>query len=166
LLSYPRTDTQFITENEFNYLAERVDKYKNIARTDFKTVNTKPQTRYVNPKKVEEHYAIIPTRTIPDEETINKLSEKQKNIYIEVVNNILGMFHGDYTYEETTVITNVKNLEFKTTGKVEIDKGWKSLYKFKNKNKKDDLPILTDKEEVEVELKQRKGKTSPPKPYT
>jgi len=26
------------------------------------------------------------------------------------------MFHHDYIYEETTVVTNVKNLEFKTTG--------------------------------------------------
>lgn len=168
LVTYPRTDCNYITENEFDYLVNNVDEYMKIANVDFETVSTEPNKRYVDTKKVEEHYAIIPTRTIPNKETISKLSDIQKNIYMEIINNTLGMFHDDYIYEETTIITNVKNLEFKTTGRTEIKKGWRELSKEKDKEKDEnnELPILKDKEEVRAMLEQKERHTSPPKPYT
>lgn len=168
LVTYPRTDCNYITENEFEYIVNNVEEYKKLANVNFITVSTEPNKRYVDTKKVEEHYAIIPTRTIPNKETINKLSDIQKNIYMEIINNTLGMFHEDYIYEETTIITNIKNLEFKTTGKTEISKGWKELYKEKEEGKDENnkLPILKDKEEVTATLEQKERHTSPPKPYT
>lgn len=165
-VSYPRTDSNFITENEFSYLVERLEDYKQILNLDFQNATTKPDKRYVDNGKVEEHYAIIPTKTIPDENSINKLNEKEKNIYFEIIKNMLGMFHRDYLYEETTIITNVKNLEFKTTGTIEKQKGWKELSNEKKKKQDDKLPIVNKSEEVTATIKTKEGKTTPPKPYT
>lgn len=169
LLSYPRTDCNYITDSEFEYLLANVEDYKKVANVSFETVSTEPKPRYVNSKNVEEHYAIIPTKVIPSKDTVDKLSDKEKNVYEEILINVLGMFHEDYIYEETTVITNVKNLEFKTTGKVEVEKGWKGILKSKeksNESKEKTLPFLTDKEEVKASVNIKEGFTSPPKPYS
>ena len=169
LLSYPRTDCNYITENEFEYIVENLDQYKKIMKVDFETVSTQPRQRYVNSKFVQEHYAIVPTKTIPERDTLNSLNDKEKNIYNEVVLNTLAMFHEDYIYEETSIITNVKGIEFKTTGKVEIDKGWKNILTvIKEQEEKGDksLPLLSENEKVKAFVNIKEGKTTPPKPYT
>ncbi len=71
--------------------------------------------------KVQEHYAIIPTKNVPSESTVNSLSAEEKNIYDEVVRNTLAMFHKDYRYEETKITTAVNGIEFETIGKVELE---------------------------------------------
>src|SRR5699024_10837795 len=102
-LSYPRTDCNHITENEFNYLVKKVSDYQSLLNVSFQP-QTGQKKRYVDNSKVEEHYAIIPTRTLPN---IDKLSEEEKNIYYEVLATTLAMFHEDYIYNETTIMTNV-----------------------------------------------------------
>src|SRR5690606_36396198 len=110
--------------------------YQKIIGQPFEVANGRPQKRYVDSSKVEEHYAIIPTKTIPSEQKIAGLPPMERNIYIEIVRNTMAMFHRDYLYEETTILTDVKSIEFKTTGKVELDKGFQGL-----------LPVATIKKE-------------------
>lgn len=169
LITYPRTDCNYITDNEFGYLIQNVEQYKKIIKADFKVSNTEPDKRYVDNKKVEEHYALIPTKTIPDKKTLNSLSVEEKNIYYEILRTSLAMFHSDYIYEQTIIITNVKNLEFKTTGNVEINKGWKELFSETTKKEEEqeiNLPNLNEGENVKAEMETKKGMTTPPKPYT
>lgn len=78
--------------------------------------------------KVQEHYAIVITKIIPSESALEALNEEEKNIYEEIIRTTLAMFHGDYEFEETTIITKVKDIEFYTKDKVEIKRGWKSLF--------------------------------------
>lgn len=51
-----------------------------LINVDF-SPNKVANKRYVDGSKVQEHYAIIPTKTIPNESTINALSDEEKNIY-------------------------------------------------------------------------------------
>lgn len=167
LLSYPRTDTQFITENEFAYLVKNLKGYMDIADARFTPVSTKPNKRYVDGAKVSEHYAIIPTKMLPKANELAKLSTEENNIYFEVLNTTLAMFHEDYVYEETKIITEVKGLQFDTTGNTEVSKGWKALFPVEKKGNGDQaLPILVKGESVDAKVGIRKGMTSPPKPYT
>lgn len=79
------------------------------------------------------------------------------------------MFHEDYIYEETTIITDVNGLEFKTTGKVEKDKGWKALFPTRDQKKGEEtamLPEVVQNEKVNAAVSIKEGKTNPPKPYT
>ena len=173
ILSYPRTDTQFITDSEFAYLSKNLESYQSIIKNDFKIASREPKKRYVDGSKVQEHYAIIPTKTIPSSATLQGLSLEERNIYFEVLNTTLAMFHEDYVYEETKVITDVNQLDFETTGKTEISKGWKELFNIPisdEKESKNDatqaLPRLEKDENVESIVKMKEGVTSPPKPYT
>jgi len=167
LVTYPRTDCNYITESEFEYLKSNVSAYQQIIHQEFTPKTLEPSKRFVDGSKVEEHYAIVPTKTIPSDNTLSNLTDKQKNIYYEIVATTLGMFHDDYIYEETTVITNVKDLQFKTTGKTEKSKGWRELFPAKQNKESDTvLPSVAKDEEVTANIGIKEGKTEPPKPYT
>lgn len=173
LVTYPRTDTQFITENEFTYLLNNVEAYQKIAGIKFDINSTEPNKRYVDGKKVQEHYAIVATKNIPSESTIKGLSQEEKNIYFEILNTTLAMFHADYIYEETKIITDVNGLEFHTKGNTEKSKGWKEIFK-NNKNNDDGekmdsinaLPSVKNQEKVVSVVDVKEGLTTSPKPYT
>src|SRR5699024_7357915 len=126
VLSYPRTDTNYIGSPEFNYLKDNLNSYLDLANVEIKTPQLEENNRFVNGKKVQEHYAIIPTKTLPE---LEKLTKDEKNIYLLVLLRTLAIFETPYIYEETKIETLINDVLFKTTGKVEIDKGWKRLYK-------------------------------------
>ncbi|WNB90980.1 DNA topoisomerase III [Bacillus sp. NEB1478] len=174
ILSYPRTDTQFITENEFAYLSANLESYQDLIENPFTAASIKPNKRYVDGSKVQEHYAIVPTKKVPTRAKIQGLSIEERNIYFEVLNTTLAMFHHDYVYEETKVTTVVNGLDFETVGKTEISKGWKELFNYgsnDNTAKKDEasiqaLPKLEKGEKVDSIVKMKEGMTTAPKPYT
>ncbi|MGE6370582.1 DNA topoisomerase 3 [Planococcus kocurii] len=173
LVSYPRTDTQVITDSEFTYLLNNVTSLQKLAKTSFDVASTEPNKRYVDGKNVAEHYAIIPTKNIPSESTINGLTEQERNLYFEILHTTLAMFHSDYVYEETKILTGVNELEFETTGNTEKSLGWKELFKNTSQSADEDkkeitqaLPVLENNERVLAVVKLKEGVTTPPKPYT
>ena len=166
LVTYPRTDCNYITENEFAYLAKGVAEYQTLLKVDF-TPNTAPNKRYVDNKKVAEHYALVPTKTIPTPEKLAQLSTEEKYVYVEILRTTLAMFHNDYQFEETVIITEVSGIEFSTKGKVEVTKGWRVLFPQSEQTKDEPmLPIVQQGHEVDAVLTIKEGKTTPPKPYT
>ncbi|WP_082235437.1 type IA DNA topoisomerase [Halobacillus massiliensis] len=168
LVSYPRTDCNFITESEFSYLVKNLNAYQDTLNVSFSPVSLKPNKRYVNSSKVQEHYAIIPTKSVPSQKKLNGLTREEQNIYREVLATTLAMFHGDYVYEETTIFTHVHDLPFKSTGRREVKRGWKELFpKPKAKQEKEaDLPHVQKGEQVGAHVHIKESMTQPPKPYT
>ena len=81
LLTYPRTDTPYITHNEFNYLKENIESYKAFLGIHAPTTQTEPRKRYVNDSKVQEHHAIVLTKQTPTKERFEKLSMIQQKVY-------------------------------------------------------------------------------------
>lgn len=117
LLSYPRTDTPFITENEFAYLKANFGKYSGFLGLDLEMVQTEPRKRYVDGSKVQEHHAIIPIKQVPTESALAKMDDLQRKIYALVVKTTVAMFLPDYLYEETKIQTKVADLLFQSIGK-------------------------------------------------
>src|SRR5699024_5247688 len=116
LLSYPRTDSHYITDSEFAYLKNYLSIYQSCLNVTIDIVYPDARKRYVDGSKVQEHYAIIPTKQVPNKQD---LTDKEWNIYQEVVARTLAMFAGEYEYEETKVEVDVNGLSFEKTGKVE-----------------------------------------------
>ncbi|WP_298470926.1 type IA DNA topoisomerase [uncultured Psychrobacillus sp.] len=169
LVTYPRTDSRHITPNEFAYIVGQVDEYQKLINKPFPIASRSPKKRYVDSSKVQEHYAIIPTKKIPSQSVLARLSPIERNLYEEIIRTTLGMFHTDYLYTETKVTTEVNGLLFFTTGKTEVDKGWKALFiQSSNEKEKEEptLPPLTEQESVASKIEIKEGKTTPPKPYT
>jgi len=164
IVSYPRTGCQYITNSELDYLNNHLEDYKQVLDTNIDTSETEVGKRYVDGSKVEEHYAIIPTKQVVK---LSSLTEKEKNIYKEIIANTLAMFSPLYQYEETKVDVNVDGLVFKKTGKVETDKGWKALFEEEQNNEKEEtLPLMSEGESCLVNVSMKEGKTKPPKLYT
>lgn len=168
LLTYPRTDIPYITDKEHAYLLERFQQYAelvNVVRPE--VFIEQPNSKYVNNKKVAEHFGIIPTKSIPSNTDLQKLSKEELNIYHMVVMNTLGMFFEPYQYEKTVITVKPLNIEFKTTGKVEVKKGWKVL--LNNSEKKEEsviLPAVDEGDAVQIEPFIKEGKTTKPKRLT
>lgn len=160
-LSYPRTDCDLITTNEFEYLKSNLESYKEVVGITFNNANMEPRREYVNNDKVLEHYAIIPTEKIPN---LSELSEAQRNVYQAVVRNSILMFTDDYIYESTTVKINVNGMEFTAKGNVPKNQGWTKVETFEEKEKENMviLPPFVEGEGIQFTPKTEEGKTKPP----
>ena len=168
LVSYPRTDSQLITQHEFEYLKESLPKYQQLIGQSFVPVLRGQNKRFVDSANVGEHYAIIPTKKVPTEKALQSMPADERNIYFEIVNTTLAMFHKDYEYDEKIILTNVKNVAFKSVGKTELVKGWKELFSKEKELQNHDevLPIVSQGEIVQSKVEIIEGTTTPPKPYT
>lgn len=166
-LSYPRTDCNYITDKEYAYLAQNLDKYLAMldngeAKDQLKPVG--PDKRYVNSAKVQEHHAIIPTRTTPAPARLAKMSRLDQQVYDLVVRRTLGMFLKPYEYEKTTALIRVDKLLFKATGNVTVNRGWKVLET--RKEKAGGLPQLAEGQVLSARLSEEQKETKPPAKFT
>ena len=169
LVTYPRTDSRHITPSEFAYLAGQVDDYQQLIGHPFPVASLAPKKRYVDSSKVQEHYAIIPTKKIPSQAVLTGLSRIERNLYEEVVRTTLAMFHTDYLYTETKVTTDVNGFHFSQQEKPNGIKDGKHCSSVpRRKLRKTNLPCrhFTEQEPVQSNIGIKEGKTMPPKPYT
>jgi len=170
LLSYPRTDSHYITDSEFAYLKNHLSTYQSCLNVTMDIVYPDARKRYVDGSNVQEHYAIIPTKQVPNKQD---LTDKEWNIYQEVVARTLAMFAGNCEYEETKVEVDVNGLSFEKTGKLELKKGWKALFKEETSDDENEteqhntvLPSMQEGESCNIAIEISEGKTKPPKAYT
>ncbi|UII58335.1 DNA topoisomerase III (plasmid) [Cytobacillus spongiae] len=170
IVSYPRSDSQYVTKGEAETFPEILSKlkeyppYNNWIPVPNSLLNNK---RFVNEAKVSDHYAIIPTEQVTDPRT---LSGDEQKIYDVVVKRFIAAHHDKAIMDYTTITTMVdERAEFVSKGKQVIQEGWRHVL-FGNEKDKDDEPILPpvkekDKGSVKrVDIKE--GKTQPPKRFT
>ena len=177
LLTYPRTDSRYITKDVAATLPERlraiaIGPYKDSANA---VLRSKPiQTKYiVNDAKVTDHHAIIPTEQYVD---LNKLSREERHIYDLVVRRFIAVLSAPFEYDEVQVKITVGKYNFYTKGQSVKSAGWKALYDSSLADDDDDsepdlaaqrLPALSQGAAAAVkEVRVCAGKTSPPARYT
>lgn len=175
LLTYPRTDSRYITQDVVATLPERlraiaVGPYKELANAVLKT---KPlSTKYiVNDAKVTDHHAIIPTEQYVD---LNKLSREERHIYDLVVRRFIAVLSSPFEYDEVQVKITVGRHNFYTKGQTVKSAGWKAVYDSTLEDDEEDsdiasqsLPALSQGATVSVQnIRVSEGKTSPPARYT
>lgn len=177
LLTYPRTDSRYITKDVAATLPERlraiaIGPYKDAASA---VLHSKPlQTKYiVNDAKVTDHHAIIPTEQYVD---LNKLSREERHIYDLVVRRFIAVLSAPFEYDEVQVKITVGKYNFYTKGQSIKSAGWKALYDSSLADDDDDsepdlaaqrLPALSQGAAAAVkEVRVCAGKTSPPARYT
>ena len=163
LLSYPRTDCAYITNEEFEYLVANLTKYLGLVSKRVALTNTTPNKRYVNGKKVEEHYAIIMTKVVPTKHQLAALPKLQQQVYDLVLRTTLAMFADPYEYEETTIITQVGDANFKATGKVPTKQGWQVLFDETKTEQQEvaTLPLVHQGDQVQANLQTPQKETTP-----
>ena len=85
------------------------------------------KTKYVDDKKITDHYAIIPTGQ--GFENYESLPELQKKVYKVVVKRFLAIFYPPAEYSKVNVTVNIENETFYASGKVCINRGYLDVLK-------------------------------------
>ncbi|MTI66372.1 MAG: DNA topoisomerase III [Firmicutes bacterium] len=168
LLTYPRTDSRYITTDIVSTLKDRIKSinlkpYKKFTAKLFnKTI--KANKSFVDNNKVSDHHAIIPTEEIP---VLDSLSRKERRIYDLVVKRFLAVLYPPFEYEQTTIKAKIGDEIFIAKGKIVKSKGWKEIYDNDIKDlNKDKLPNINKGEELNIsKVYQTTGETKPPAPF-
>lgn len=175
LLTYPRTDSRYISQDVVPTLPERlrscmVDEYKPLAQEIYR--NKPLKTKYlVNDAKVTDHHAIIPTE---EQAQLYDLSGPERNIYDLVVRRFLAVLMEPYEYEEVRLTMTIGGETFTAKGNRVLNQGWKAAYNRSFQLEEEDgdeqaqnLPALGQGQKLPVASAALKpGKTSPPARYT
>lgn len=178
LVTYPRTDSQFITDDMEGTAAEMV---KLVCRyiSCCNGISIEPDVkRIINNKKVSDHHALLPTAQIAEKD-LTALPEGERNILYLISAKLICAVADPHKYESVKTVLKCENNEFTATGRTVINDGWKrleqrikSLLKGGDTEEKTDsseksLPELTDGQIFEnVSASTAEHWTSPPKPFT
>ena len=174
LLTYPRTDSQFITE-DMESTARQVIGIVSRKVPLFEGIIHEPDIgRITNNAKVTDHHAIIPTVQLENQD-LTELPESEQKIIRLVAMRLLSATGEKHIYDETSVTLTCEGYEFKAKGKTVVQDGWKAIercFKETLKSKEKDepehsLPSLNEKDILSsVDSSVTEHYTSPPKPYT
>ena len=138
LLTYPRTDAKVLS----TAIAKEITKNLNGLAKGYKDLEVQGdikkmidekystdliKTKYVDDKKITDHYAIIPTGQ--GFENYDSLPELQKKVYKVVVKRFLAIFYPPAEYSKVNVTVNIENETFYASGKVCINRGYLDVLK-------------------------------------
>lgn len=163
VLTYPRTDSRYLTTDMKNTLADRL----RAIGGDYKEITAKllrekdfNMKRIINNSKVSDHHAIIPTEQKPN---YMSLSDTELKIYNLVVKRFLENLLPDYKYEETSYSFKLDNKVFTAKSTKVIQLGFKELSRSEIEDKK----ISFSTKEFSLDsLQYNKKQTTPPSYYT
>jgi len=167
LTTYPRVDTTYLSDDIYpkcQNILKGLRDYQQYTQPLIDKPLPKSKKVFDN-KKVTDHHAIIPTGVYPQ-----GLSDIEKKVYNLVATHFIAIFYPECKFRTTTIKGKSADIEFKTSGKVITEAGWRVLFAQESNEEKDDNnKILPDFKKGESgthtpELIERW--TKPPKAYT
>lgn len=175
VLTYPRTDSRFISTDIVETLPERlkacgIGEYRRHANR----VLSKPikaGKAFVDNSKVSDHHAIIPTEGYVN---FSAFSDKERKVYDLVIKRFLAVLFPPFEYEQLTLRAKIGNESFAARGKTILNSGWKEVYenRFDDEEAEDDvkeqiLPHIEKGDVLNVKfIVQTTGQTKPPARFT
>ena len=163
-ITYPRTDSRALPEDYLPTVRSTLNSIDNpFARRVLDNNWVKPNKRIFNNAKVSDHFAIIPTATVP-----RSLDDQERALFDMVTKRFVAVFFPPAQYENTTRITRVEGEPFKTEGKILVAPGWLEVYGREATGDKpeENLPPVTQGEHVEtVRIEIKTEQTRPPARY-
>ena len=140
IVSYPRSNSSHVTKGEAETFPDILDKLSQF--DDYRDFIPVPNPsimnnkRFVDEKKVTDHYAIIPTEQVTDPA---RLSGDERKLYDMIVRRLIAAHYDDAVFDYTTVTTLVDGrATFISKGKQQIEEGWRKII-FQDKKDEDTL---------------------------
>ena len=177
LITYPRTDSQFVTEDMKDSVEELVEKMPVLLSfVDYGQLGHGIK-RVINNAKVSDHHAILPTKEAV-EKGIADLPADKKNLMMLICQQLVQATGEEYLYEQTDITVKCQEHDFKARGKIPVQMGFKEVEKaFKQlcvkaepvEEKEKETSIPAGYEEgmrlFPVKAEKTTHYTSPPKPF-
>ena len=171
LVTYPRTDSRYLTDD----MAPLVPELVSVIQQSFRIQPDVPAlvnaAQVINSKKVTDHHAIIPTRTAASYD-ISSLPSGEQAILTMLAVRLICAVGTPCRYAETIVEAECAGQKFRTKGKTITDMGWRQ---YAEKSREDAeknaetgaLPEISEGMTLELaRVNLKEGKTSPPKRFT
>ncbi len=171
MVTYPRVDTTFLPNDMYpkiEGILKNMEPYANFT-APLLGKPIKKSKKVFDDAKITDHHAIIPTGVKP-----SGLALEEKRVYDIIARRFIAAFYPDCVVSNTTVIGDVASYEFKATGKVILEDGWRVLYPKKENEKESEAE--SDEEQIMPHFeKGEKGEhtpdllekqTQPPKMHT
>ncbi len=175
VVTYPRTDSRFITTDMVGTLKDRVracvvGPYRTLASPLIKK-QIAASKAFVDDNRVSDHHAIIPTE---ESASLSTLSLREKKVYDLVVKRFLAALYPPFEYEQTTIRGKIGEEIFIARGRIVLKEGWKEIYAghFEDEDEavveserfaEQTLPVVNKGDHLKITgLKQTTGKTNPP----
>lgn len=177
LVTYPRTDSQFVTEDMKDSVEELVGKMPVLLPfVDYGQLGHGIK-RVINNAKVSDHHAILPTKEAV-EKGIADLPADKKNLMMLICQQLVQATGEEYLYEQTDITVKCQEHDFKARGKIPVHMGFKEVEKaFKHLYVKAE-PVEGKEKETSIPAGYEEGMrlfpvkadktthyTSPPKPF-
>ena len=195
VLTYPRTDSRFITTDLVPYMEERIQMIGSVVNQNIPVYDADAKKllnkglnldhRIVNDSEVTDHHALLVTEKIQDfdlgslvpidKDAVKKgiTSESLKNILDLVIKRMMVAFSEKYIYEQTDIeILSKCGISFIAKGKKPIQLGWKAFDVAEKTDEEDEseeqiFPDLQEGQIVHFAKCQKELKqTTPPKLHT
>ena len=174
LLTYPRTDSQFITDDMEATARQVIEMVCRKVSIFSGLTHTPDIKRITNNAKVTDHHAIIPTVQL-EKQNISELPESEQKVMRLVSMRLLCATGEKHIYDETSVTLSCEGYAFKAKGKTVVQDGWKAIeQRFKNslkdKEAADDgkaIPSFKENDIIQsVSASVTEHFTTPPKAFT
>lgn len=158
-LTYPRTNSEYLATAEKDKIREII---ANIAKLGY-PVEFKDSKTIFDDSKIESHSALTPTYKLPD---LKKLSEKERQVYMSVLNRFVAVFCSKECVAQKTEMTiAVGDKEtFTLKGTVILEPGWTEYDDTVSAGRL--LPNLKKGDVINIDFKPVEKQTNPPKHYT
>ena len=172
LVTYPRTDSRYLTEDMkpmLPTLVSAVAGYYGLSGDPLRTMPVRDFSVF-DSSKVTDHYAVIPTRSITGYDT-DSLSSGEKAVLQLISARLLAAMQEDYRYTESTTVFSCGGEEFTRKGREILEPGWKAVWHhfYPEKKKEDEVTGALPEEGTVLSIDSaeiREGRTKPPAHFT
>ena len=173
--TYPRVDTTFLSDDIYPKcpgILKGLRDYEAFTTPLADTTLLKSK-KVFDDSKVTDHHAIIPTGQHPQ-----SLTDMERRVFDLIARRFIAVFYPDCKFATTTVVGEVEQIEFKTSGKQILDPGWRVIFgtptastaQEENEDKEGEdesvLPTFVKKESGPHVPDLYEKWTQPPRPYT
>lgn len=171
LVSYPRTDSRYLTDDMEASLPNLITKAEKVS--GLKPTDDQDHHCVINSNKVTDHHAIIPTASV-DKADLSELPTGEREVLKLIATRLLEAVSSPCIYAEAVLEGECEGERFTAKGKSVIDSGWKGVAKISEKKKDDpddtalgDISSIHEGDEIKItQAGVKAGKTTPPKSYT
>ena len=171
-MTYPRTDSRYLTEDMKNGIPALVAAVCGLFPfiVGVPVINA---DQVINNSKVTDHYAIIPTPTLTGS-NLSALPTAENHILNMICTRLVTAVSDKHTYAETVITVDCNGEIFTVKGKTVINDGWKAIEqtfikstgKLKKDAEKPPFPDLSQGQSFTAQSSVREGFTQPPKHYS
>ena len=171
LVTYPRTDSRYLTEDMAAGLPGLV--MDTAAAFGFRGAIPVHAKQVIHNQKVSDHHAILPTQSVAGAD-LSSLPAGEASILRLIAARLLAAVGEPYRYAETTVQIECAGQTFTAKGRTVLDEGWKAIERaiFGDAAEKigENLGVLTEIQDNEtlsvLDAQLKEGRTTPPKHFT